>query len=134
MRQICLLVMFAVWLVVQFGCTGDKAAVVTGKVTFNGEVVETGAIRFVPAEGDGPVAGAMIEGGIFTARKVHVGKNQVFITSPRGTGVMVKSWDAPDAPVGEEVVERIPKKFNSESELFYDVTKGRQMKNFDLTE
>jgi hypothetical protein len=133
MRQGCLFLIFVALLVVQVGCGGDKAAVVTGKVTFNGEVVETGAIRFVPADGDGPVAGAMIEGGVFTATKVHVGKNQVFITSPRGTGVMVKSWDAPDAPIGEEVVEGIPAKFNSESELFYDVTKGQQTKNFDLT-
>ena len=42
------------------GCGGDGLVEVCGNVTFDGKPVEQGTISFLPVDGEGPTAGALI--------------------------------------------------------------------------
>ena len=51
------------------GCGGDsKMATVSGAVTLDGNPVETGAITFVPANGNAPTAGGQIKDGRYSVQ------------------------------------------------------------------
>lgn len=60
------------------GC-GDGKAVVSGKVTFNGEPIARGAITLVPADGKGQTFGSSIESGAYQIQGVLPGEKTVQI-------------------------------------------------------
>jgi hypothetical protein len=63
------------------GC-GDQATTITGKVTYNGEPVEMGAISFLPTDGKGQIFAAQILDGAYSVPKAAPGSRTVNI---RGT-------------------------------------------------
>lgn len=66
---------------ISVGC-GEKPTTITGKVTYNGEPVEAGAISFRPADGKGQVYATLIDNGVFSIPKAAPGSRVVEV---RGT-------------------------------------------------
>lgn len=63
------------------GCGGVPGTTVTGKVTYEGAPVESGAISFMPADGKGAAAGASIVNGTYKVEGVPPGKKIVEVVS-----------------------------------------------------
>ncbi len=113
------------------GCqNGPAVGTVNGEVTFEGQPLKKGAIRFVPVDGNAPTAGAIIQDGHFTA-EVPVGLMRVEIRASRVIGQR-RAYAAADSPLENELEEIIPEKFNRESKLTLPVKKGTQEVRYDL--
>ena len=59
------------------GCGSSTA--VTGSVSYEGQPVESGSITFLPADGQGPSAGAAISGGQYRVDEIAPGEKIVQI-------------------------------------------------------
>ena len=122
-------------LTVLFGCGGSglERVPVSGKVTFNGQPVPDGQIRFVPLEGTaGPASIEVIRNGVYA----FDAKGGVPAGSHR---VEIRSYDPntpqPTAPGMRPRKQLIPVKYNTQSELEITLEKGQGSvtKNFDLS-
>jgi hypothetical protein len=114
-----------------FGCGGDsKTGEVTGAVTIDGQKPPVGSsITFVPADGKGPSAGAMLDDGRYTAT-VPVGVARVEIRAPKFAAEKTKGGPGGG---GERVVgDLLPAKYHDNTELTFDVQAGRNEKNWEL--
>lgn len=115
------------------GCGGGSKGPVTysvsGTVTFDGEPVKKGDIKFVPEEpGAAPDAGSIVDGKYSLSAKG--GKKKVQITASRDVpGKTTKGAMGEDIAVKEEF---IPARYNSQTELTADVT-GAKTFDFKLT-
>jgi hypothetical protein len=90
--------------------------------------LKDGAIRFSPIDGKSATAGAAIVGGKFAAR-VPVTKHRVEITAskfPEGVDISRNST------AEYTVVQLIPAKYNTQSELTLDVEPGVNEETWDL--
>lgn len=107
---------------------------VTGNVTLNGAPLKAGTIKFIPQSGDGPTTGAVLNGEGEYSTEVPAGLMRVEITSPKVTGKR-KLYDTPDSPMIEITEEQIPHRYNSKSELKYEVSSDEKEveADFDLT-
>jgi hypothetical protein len=128
------------------GCRrdGPERVKLSGTVTYRGEPVKTGQLRFIPTKGtEGPTEGAMIVDGQYQA----IGKGGV----PVGTyTVTILAWNrrAPrrDRPSPEEASGRpndgaprqqlLPAKYNSQSQLEITLKPGSGsiVQDFALTD
>jgi len=117
------------------GCIGDSGqqAIVSGKVTYQGEPVSQGSIRFVPLGGTkGPSSGAVIQDGVYEAKArggVPLGEHRVEIKATRPTGE-----EKPEATkhldiFPDPVEQYLPEKYNTKSEITLKVEKGGKMKH-----
>lgn len=127
----------AVWLflsvvaLVVAGCGGDglTRGSVSGKVTFDGQPVAKGTIRFTPTGGTkGPMAMAEIADGQYaiTMAAPVVGKHTVQIEGIRDTA----KKDELGRPIGEQF---IPAKYNEKTTLSVEIAKGTNNHDFALT-
>jgi hypothetical protein len=127
----------AVWIVVfccfvLAGCSKKPdRGTVTGKVTFDGQPLKSGAIHFESIDGKAPPADATIVDGAYKV-ELPPGDKRVSISSPRVTGKR-KMYETPDSPTVDVVQELLPAKYNAQTELQLTVTAGSQEKDFDLT-
>ena len=124
--------LFAV-LAVAAGCgdTGPATADVSGTVTVDGKPPPAGSsISFVPADGKAGTSGCLIENGRYSTRAA-VGQARVEIRAPRAVGKPRKTEDGPGGE-GQIVEESLPEKYNSNTELTFDVKPGKNEKNWDL--
>ena len=116
---------FAMVLIAGCGRNGSDRVVVEGTVTYRGEPLPSGRIRFVPIKGTkAPLSGADVVGGKYVVDAkggVPVGTHQVQITAQRvdpkyaGRGDSVPG-DFQDVG-GPPVEQYIPKRYNVQSEL-----------------
>ncbi len=120
----------AVGLVV--GCSGEGASgEVSGTVTYDGKLVEDGAISFFPADGKGATAGSTIKEGKYSASKVPVGNVKVSISGSKVVGKK-KVYDTPNSPEMPITEELLPAKYNTKSELTLEVKRGANEKSWEL--
>jgi hypothetical protein len=117
-----------------FGCGGpENRAEVRGTVRLNGELLATGSISFVPAEGvNGPASGGLIADGkyrVARAMGVAVGKNRVSIRSVAKTGRKVAGLKGDSEDERRQV---IPAKYNERTELICTIHPGSNEVDFDL--
>jgi hypothetical protein len=119
-------------LVLVFGCSSDtKHGIVTGMVSFDGQPLKSGNIRFDPADGHSATADAMITDGKFSAT-VPPGEKRVSITAPKIIGTK-KVYETPNSPTVDLTEEMLPKRYNAQSELKVTVKLGNQeLPAFDL--
>lgn len=115
------------------GC--GRSVNIEGKVTFDGQPVESGTITFEPADGQGPTIGGAIEGGTYAVSGQSGGKKVVRIRASRKTGRQIET--GPPAPPGtmvDEVESYIPAIYNSQSTLTCEVADGGAGRHdFELT-
>jgi len=104
-------------------------AAVEGQVTLDDAPLAEGDILFIPLSG-GAMAGGKIKDGRFKLSRNEgptVGPNRVEIRSVQATGRIIESPVAPEgdgAPGDNKVMEHkelVPKRYNNESELKFDV-------------
>jgi len=111
------------------GCDqGPPKGTVKGTITLDGQPVDGGVITFVPSDGNSQPEAVQITGGEY-AVTMPVGDKRVEIYwAPSG------GQAADTASQGrEQIVQRIPSKYNAQSTLTHTVTKGEARKDFALT-
>lgn len=122
-------------LLLSIGCGGRSSDIkkveLKGTVTFDGEKVPNGEIRFYPTGGTkGPVSGGPIRDGQYTARAgggVPVGEHVVDIRGFR------PAKNAPgDSAEGGAVEQYLPIQYNSQSILTVTISPDTRTKDFDL--
>lgn len=111
------------------GCNSKPAqGVVAGVITLDGKPLETGTIRLSPLEGAGNTAGGSIESGGNYSVAIAPGKYRVEISA---TALRGGKSDRHSGGV-EAVVQLVPEKYNTKSQLSVDVTSGRNEHPFNL--
>jgi len=126
------------------GCSGSSAeferASISGTVTLDGEPLPSGQIVFQPTlkegelskkKGVGRPATATIKDGkyeISAAKGPTVGPNKVQITAIRDTGKTTEQ-DGKKVAVSEQY---LPARYNTATLERYEVTSGKNTKNFEL--
>ena len=113
------------------GCGGSKFTEVSGNVTFDGQPVNKGSISFLPAEGRGPTAAAVIEQGRFSTR-VATGRFKVQILAYRKIGERHANEGDPSTPMVDINEQILPEQYNSETTLTCEIKPGRQKVDFPL--
>jgi len=113
------------------GCGEGSTSTVTGTVTLDGQPLQEGVVRFVPADGKGQTASAEVKDGKFTAT-LPKGEMRVEFSAPKVVR-QTKMYDTPDSPVVDETVELLPARYNVQSTLKITVKGGSQSEKFDLT-
>lgn len=113
------------------GCSDPTKGIVSGTVKINGELANSGSIAFFPTDGKSPTSGGMIrEDGTYEAT-VGVGMSRVEIRVSEVVGTQ-KLYDTPDSETMDIREEILPRKYNDESELTYEVPSGKSEKHFEL--
>jgi len=118
--------------VVMFGCGPPKLpnAKIAGTVKIDGSPLSEGSIVFYPTDREGGAEGGEIKDGKYSAQ-VSLGPKQVQIRAPKNvTGKAERIEGMTEIPMQEET---LPAKFNTESELKFNVEKDNQAVDFDLT-
>jgi hypothetical protein len=112
------------------GC-GPAVSSVCGMVTVDRQPVASGVISYVPAEGGGEPATATIAAGRY---ELHTspGKKFVQISAPVVVGKR-KEYEGADAPLVEITDESLPPRYNSQTELSFDVQRGKNTKDWSLS-
>lgn len=119
------------------GCADKNADVrgsVAGRITLDGSPLSAGWIEFQPTAGTrGPAAGGEIVKGVVaipTAKGPAIGKNRVRVSSRQPTGKKVPGGVA--GGLVDEIVEVVPKQYNTATTLEADIKKGRNEITLDL--
>ncbi|MDZ7618070.1 MAG: hypothetical protein U1E05_13785 [Patescibacteria group bacterium] len=127
-------IIVACWLLLSplmIGCSDDGLNAVSGIVSLDDQPIPNGAIEFLPADGKGPTAAAVIEGGRYQAR-VAPGRKEVRIVGYRKTGERHVVPGDPSSPMMDMQEQVVPAKYNTASELRCDVAPGRGVHDFEL--
>jgi hypothetical protein len=120
------------WLFFGVGCsTYEKGAVVEGEVTLDGKPIPTGSISFDPVDGTTSTAGAEIKDGKYSVN-VEPGLKNVKINASKVVGQKRAYEGDPNSPKVDITEEYIPPRYNTQTELTYDVKSGKNTKTFDL--
>jgi hypothetical protein len=114
------------------GCSNNRMAQVTGTVSLDGQPIDKGSISFIPADGKGATAGSEIKDGKYNVSKVSPGTMLVQIRYAKVSGTK-KLYDAPGSKTRDTYTEVLPKKYNDDTELRFDVQPGRNEKNWELS-
>ena len=106
------------------GC-GDgepKRGRVHGKVTFDGQPLAAGKVRFFALTGGVSAEGEVKDGryDVPADRGPTAGKYRVEVSSERKTGRRVPDRDAGPGDLRDEVVEAVPPRYNRDSTLQID--------------
>jgi hypothetical protein len=131
-------------LVLALGCgTGKKMAPVSGTVTLNGKPLANATVSFQPIAPPGS-----IDAGIGSQAKTNDKGEFTLMTSTGGNGAVVGKHRVMISLLNEQVgdsdsrpprggwplADKVPKRYNSESQETYDVPSGRTNKaDFSLT-
>ena len=114
------------------GCGGPDVHRVSGKVTLNGEALPEAIISFMPeAEEGSPAFGRTDQEGKYTLRQtedvqgLEIGSYRVRITTYQEGDPLA---DPPVPPVPE----RVPPKYNVQTELTAEVEPGENVRDFPL--
>ena len=112
------------------GCQrGPEVGTVKGTISLDGQPVEGGIVRFVPADGNSQPADCVITDGAY------------IVTMPLGEKKVEVFWakSKSDLPVdtagqgNEQIVQMIPARYNTQTTLSHTVVKGEEQKDFQLS-
>jgi hypothetical protein len=110
------------------GCA--RTASVSGEVTVDGQALEKGTISYAAAEGTDAPAQAAIENGRYQLRTT-AGNKRVQISAPVVVGKR-REYNGPDAPTVEVTKENLPERYNTKTELTFEVKPGSNTKDWAL--
>jgi hypothetical protein len=109
--------------------TGCGPSTVSGTVTVSGQPATSGIISFAPADGkSAPVTVEIQSDGKYSA-EAATGAKQVQISIPVVVGKRPE-YNGPGAPMIDITEESVPAKYNSESELKFDLKPGVNQKDW----
>ena len=137
-RPVPVILLFAMFTFVSGGCSPSKA-VVTGKVSYKGELVTTGEIHFIGEAGESR-SSAIGSDGKYQIDDAPVGPITVTIVATKLTSKTEKAQPAPDGESPPEPVQTmvttslVPKKYNDPqtSKLNHTIKRGAQTIDFPL--
>lgn len=136
-REVSQWMLLAACVLTACGCE-KRLATVEGRVTFENQPVEDGAISFESADKQGPSSGGTIQDGQYRIERVPPGKKVVRITAQRKTGKkiplesMFPKGMVPAGVMTDEIIEYVPAKYNDQSELSAEVGGGANHLDFEL--
>lgn len=110
---------------------GPKRYPLSGKITFDGQIVDAGNISFLPESGEARVSGGIIKDGAYSVSEAdgaNAGPYRVEIHWHKKTGRQFRD-SAVDALLDERK-EGLPEKFHAQSSLKAEVS--AQATNFDF--
>lgn len=127
--------LIALLAVLALGCTPPPKPVadVEGEVSYDGEIVTSGIISFLPLEGTGPSGGGAIRDGkyrIYPEVGLPPGKYRIEIRWPKPTGERLKEVPYGHSPI--VVAEGLPEKYHTGSTLTAEVEAGKNTVDFRL--
>lgn len=118
---------------------GAERVVVSGKVSYQGEPVAEGRIRFVPMPGSSvPMSGALIQDGRYTVSShggVPVGTHKVEIEAYRRSAAGPDNEAVPMGKAAGRPPQYLPPRYNVKTDLQISIPSGSPpiTKDFDLT-
>lgn len=105
---------------------------VSGTITIDGQPSPEGTyITFTPSDGIRSPQGAEVKEGKYAIR-VPVGATRVAVRAAKKVSER-KAYDAPNSPMVPKMLDILPKKYNEETTLTYDVVAGKQEKSWELS-
>lgn len=101
-------------IIISSGCSKEKNdyALVSGKVTIDGQPLESGSITFTSADGATPTGGGTIQGGTYTA-KVPPGEKVVLVIGYKVVGQEPLYQGVPDSPMRDKLELVTPEAYNA---------------------
>lgn len=137
MRKLLLRLVCCVWLILFLGC-GDSGISIRGKITVNGEPLESAELKFLPLDAvDNEHVGAVVANGEFEVEdneRIKEGEYQVQVCAFRKSGKKV--WDGMGDGSNKTMVDDfsqfIPNRYNDASELKVSLKKGENEFSTDL--
>ena len=131
-----LLAIFLITPILLAGCGGSDRLAVQGKVSFDGEPVEYGQVRFTPLSGTkGPTGGAKIKNGVYevaSAKGLFKGNYRVELQAWKRIGNFSIDQVTGEKTEGGDLRPFLPAKYNEDSELTVEVASGKQTHDFNL--
>lgn len=112
---------------------GAKRYPLSGKITYDGQIVDAGNISFLPESGEQRVSGGTITDGIYNVSEAdgaNAGPYKVEIRWHKKTGRQFR--DASLNMMLDERKEGLPEKFHANSELKIEVSPKATHFDFDL--
>jgi hypothetical protein len=110
------------------GRSGGLIAI-SGTVSYDGQRIEKGIVTFVPADGKGPTAAAVIADGKYSV-KVAAGRKLVRIEAYKVLGQHPYSKYNPRIVVDQKQI--LPPRYNTKSELACDISSSNRTCDFAL--
>lgn len=118
-------------LVLLGGCSrGDGLTAISGTVTYDKQPVRSGTIDFVPADGKGPTAAAVITDGKYSV-KAAPGPKSVSIEGVKVIGKRPLNRE-PNAPMVEIQERIVPDKYNTMTTLTCEIKPNVNTYDFAL--
>ena len=115
------------------GCGhGDGLVQIGGGVTYDGQPVKNGTISFLPPDGNGPTAAAIIADGKYSV-KVAPGQKLVQIEGFKVIGHRHYVPNDPTSPLVDIQEQILPERYNTKSELTCEITAGTHVYDFTLS-
>lgn len=111
------------------GCGGEKPLKISGAVAYDGEPVQQGRITFLPPDGKGPTAAAIIADGKYSLG-VFPGMKLVKIEGFKVVGQV--PYSPGSSMMIDDLKPIIPAKYNEKSELKVEINRGTRSLNFNL--
>jgi hypothetical protein len=115
--------------------TGERRFQLSGKVTVDGDPMGMGVISFLPQEKGGRVSGGPINDGIYTVpepKGPNAGTHRVEIYWNKLTGKKIRDPFDKNGQI-DEMMQGLPEKYNTKSELTADISSKSTTFDFPLT-
>jgi hypothetical protein len=114
------------------GCGGSGGLVeVHGRISVDGKAVDEGTVDFLPADGKGPTAAAVIAAGEYKVRLTPGAKN-VEIRGYKKVGEKRYQAGNPMSPMVPVLEDVIPKKYQQRGAIQCDIAPATAEQNFEL--
>jgi hypothetical protein len=126
----CALWFISAAMIACIGCSGDSSVgTLQGLVTLDGKPLDSAQMRFSPIDGQSATSGCSVTNGKYELQ-LPVAKHRVEISATR----MPPGGKAAEkhTSVDFAIVQLVPSKYNSKSDLTIEVKAGRNAHNFDL--
>lgn len=104
---------------------------ISGVVSYAGQPVQKGSINFLPSDGKGPTAAAIIAGGKYSV-KVAPGRKQVTVEGHKIVGQRHLNRNDPRSPIVDTLEQILPERYNTKTELTREISSSAVTYDFAL--